>query len=214
MPDPICSSSSSTLCEPALIDPPETDACMPDASAPPQAPDGSTLLTAKFDNRDYRAFIRDQREAGQPDAAGASKDVVAGSVMTHSSQGSDVHALYASVRHDQQFDVQVGVLHADRRGEQAGFHLSSSVDVSTLRANLGGDNDDGTTGFNLGVMATVGGTEATIERSGWSATFGVSASAGVFISSGEGRDIDGDGVPERCFKGSIGPLTLGVCTEL
>jgi len=41
-----------------------------------------------------------------------------------------------------------------------------------------------------------------------------SLSSGAGVSSGEDRDIDGDGVRERCFKGSLGPLTLGFCDEL
>jgi hypothetical protein len=40
------------------------------------------------------------------------------------------------------------------------------------------------------------------------------ASLGASVSSGEGRDLDGDGKAERCFSVSFGPVTLGECDEL
>jgi hypothetical protein len=81
-------------------------------------------------------------------------------------------------------------------------------------AHLGSQNGDGSQGENVGAMATGIGVDGTVEYSGWSLTVGLSASLGASVSSGEGRDLDGDGKAERCFSVSFGPLTLGECDEL
>lgn len=242
MPDPICSSSSSVLCDPPLIDPPETNACVPDASTRPEPnqcfvgqepPSGSAVLTAKFDKKDCLAFVENQtapadatsgqsstqwlvaRASRVPDPAlMTNDDAASAAVVTHSGSALDARGLYASVGAGREFDLQAGVIHADGRSELRGFLLSGSADGATARVNLGSENDDGSEGCNVGAMATVVGVEGTVERDGWSATAGVSLSWGVAFSSGEGRDIDRDGKPEQCFKGSLGPLTFGVCTEL
>jgi hypothetical protein len=98
-------------------------------------------------------------------------------------------------------------------GERDGVSFSVAGEVLTARANAGIHNDDGSEGANLGALATGAGVEATVGYSGWSVTAGASISAGVAVSSGE-RNVDGDDVPERCFKASIGPATLGFCSEL
>jgi hypothetical protein len=81
----------------------------------------------------------------------------------------------------------------------------------TARANIGIHNDDGSTGFNLGVGATAVGFEGTV--GGTSAlTYGVAASVGAAVSVGV-RDIDRDGSGELCARVSIGPVTVGACLE-
>jgi len=114
-----------------------------------------------------------------------------------------------------QNELQVGLLRAATNTfSLGGLHLSGNVEVGTARVTAGTHNDDGSHGFNLGATANAIGVEGTVEYSGWSLTLGESLSAGGGFSSGEARDIDGDGAPERCFKGSLGPYTVGFCTEL
>jgi hypothetical protein len=114
-----------------------------------------------------------------------------------------------------QNEYQVGVVRAGTNTiSLGGLRLSGNVETGTARVNAGTHNDDGSHGFNLGAAATAVGVEGTVEYSGWSLTLGESLSVGGGFSSGEGRDIDGDGAPERCFKGSLGPYTIGFCTEL
>ncbi len=241
MPDPICSSSSSTLCEPPLVDSQEANACVPNASASTEGntcpvsgdpSSGTSLLTAKFENKNYAAFIESQtppRDGGSDsgtaqwfvghassvaDPSGMmNNDAANGSLVTYSRSGLEAKGLYGSVQAGRQFDVQAGVEHLAEQSESFGFHVSGSLDVATVRANLGSENDDGSEGVNVGAMATAVGAEVTLEQNGTSVTMGASASLGIAFSSGAGRDVDGDGIPERCFKGSLGPLTLGVCTE-
>ena len=97
--------------------------------------------------------------------------------------------------------------------EGKGLSASVTVDVLTTRANGGIYNDDDSVGTNLGATTTFAGIELTAGSGGWQATVGVAASLGVAVSSGD-RNTDGDATIERCFKGSIGPLTLGFCSEL
>jgi hypothetical protein len=105
------------------------------------------------------------------------------------------------------------VLHVETHDTWFGLNASSSAEVATLRVNIGMHNDDGSNGLNAGAMATLVGVEGTVEHAGWSATVGISVSAGAAFSMGEGPDVNGDGVPQRCFKGSFMVGTLGVCTD-
>jgi hypothetical protein len=118
----------------------------------------------------------------------------------------------ASAQLGTQTELQVGLARVGLSGAYRGTNLSVAVETISARLNGGTQNDDGSKGANVGAMATGAGIEATVEYSGWAATAGLSISAGVAVSSGD-RDADGDGVPERCFKASIGPATLGFCSE-
>jgi hypothetical protein len=122
--------------------------------------------------------------------------------------------LYVAAKAGPQNEAQIGLLQRTDSATVGGLHLSTTLEAATARVNLGTHNDDGSKGVNAGAMATAVGTEVTAEYSGWSLTAGISASVGAAFSTGEGRDIDGDGKPERCFKGSFLIATLGVCTEL
>jgi hypothetical protein len=118
----------------------------------------------------------------------------------------------ASAQLGTQTELQAGLARVGLSGAYRGTNVSVAVDTISVRVNGGTQNDDGSKGANVGAMATAAGIEATLEYSGWAATAGLSISAGVAVSSGE-RDADGDGVPERCFKASIGPATIGFCSE-
>jgi hypothetical protein len=115
---------------------------------------------------------------------------------------------------EDQVDVQLGVPRLERRGAVGPVHLSGAIDVLNANVHLGSQNADGSQGENVGAMLTGIGGEVTAEYSGWSLTAGWSASVGASVSSGEGRDLDGDSQPERCFQFSFGPFTLGECDEL
>jgi hypothetical protein len=113
-----------------------------------------------------------------------------------------------------QFQPEIGASRTTYHGSFDGVHLSGTIDTMTAGLHAGALNDDGSRGANLGASATLVSGEVTAEYKGYSFTFGESLSLGASVSVGDGRDIDADGVRERCFKGSLGPLTLGVCDEL
>jgi hypothetical protein len=113
-----------------------------------------------------------------------------------------------------QINRHIGLGHFEAHASLHALHLTTSADVLSANAHLGSQNADGSQGENVGAGATLYGAEINAEYRGWSLTLGVAQSVGGSISSGEGRDIDGDGIPERCFALSLGPFTLGECDEL
>jgi len=117
------------------------------------------------------------------------------------------------VRPDQ-LDLHTGIPRIQAQTTLGSVRLSAGVDLLNAGAHLGSLNDDGSRGENIGAGATVLGGELNIDYKGWTLTVGVAASLGGSISSGESRDLDGDGVEERCFAMSLGPFTLGECDEL
>jgi hypothetical protein len=115
---------------------------------------------------------------------------------------------------EDQVNLQVGLPRLESHRTLGPAHLTGGIDVLNANAHLGSQNSDGSQGENVGAMATGIGVDGTVEYSGWSLTVGLSASLGASVSSGEGRDLDGDGKAERCFSVSFGPVTLGECDEL
>jgi len=170
-----------------------------DASFGSEVPVGTAGLIEKFQQGHY-AFVA---------AATASND----STPQASASGSGKSAA-SSKNPDDQVNLQVGLPRLERHTTIGGVHLFGGLDVLNANAHLGSQNDDRSQGENVGAVATGIGLEATAEYSGWSLTAGLSASLGASVSSGEERDLDGDGKSERCFKLSFGPLTLGECDEL
>ena len=116
--------------------------------------------------------------------------------------------------HPDQINVQAGAPRLQAQAKLGNVQLTASVDALNANAHLGSLNGDGSHGENIGAGATLIGGELNIAYKGWSLTLGMAASLGGSISSGEGRDVDGNGVPERCFAMSLGPYTLGECDEL
>ena len=189
---------------------------------------GVSQLVDRYSSKDYSALLA---SSSAPAGATANRSMTSGGapyLETHSTLDDhsvlaalsktrgplgEIETFSVSARAGAENGAQVGVLRVAENTSALGLNLSGSFEAGTARINLGERNDDGSKGANVGAMATLGGAELTVEHSGWSGTFGLSASAGIAISSGE-RDIDGDGAPERCFKASIGPFTAGVCTEL
>jgi len=205
VPDPITSSSTATLTchfddDPSLScisEPPEPpDACLPpDAPAESATSSGSSALVQKFPRNEQPAFI----------AASPSPSSARGS-------GSAPPGVL-SVRPDQ-LDLHTGIPRIQAQTTLGSVRLSAGVDLLNAGAHLGSLNDDGSRGENIGAGATVLGGELNIDYKGWTLIVGVAASLGGSISSGESRDLDGDGVEERCFAMSLGPFTLGECDEL
>jgi hypothetical protein len=119
----------------------------------------------------------------------------------------EVEALSVSGQVGAQTEVQVGL----QRVAGTSGALSGSVEVFTARANIGIHNDDGSTGFNVGVGATAVGFEGSVGGAS-GLTYGVAASVGAGVSVGV-RDVDRDGSGELCARVSIGPVTVGACVE-
>jgi hypothetical protein len=174
--------------------------------------------TPPTDNNAYRTSIRHDNGVYSAIAATADhQSVFVGHALHKAShEHGDLELFSESRQVGAQNELQVGVLRAATPHSLSigALHLSGTLEGDTARVNVGTHNDDGSHGFNIGAAATAIGAEGTVEYSGWSLTFGESLSVGGGFSSGGARDIDGDGATERCFKGSLGPLTLGVCTEL
>ena len=136
--------------------------------------------------------------------------LIAGSPLPNAAGAAPV---VLTVRPDQ-LDLQAGTPRLQAHAKLGNVQLTASVDVLNANAHLGSLNGDGSRGENIGAGATLLGGELNIDYKGWSLTLGMAASVGGSISSGKGRDIDADGVPERCFVMSLGPYTLGECDEL
>lgn len=113
-----------------------------------------------------------------------------------------------------QITFQTGIPRIEAHAALGSAQLTAGIDVLNVNGHVGTRNDDGSHGANIGLGATLLGGEVNVDYKGWSLTMGVAASVGGSVSSGEGRDLDADGVEERCFKLSLGPWTLGECDEL
>jgi hypothetical protein len=118
-----------------------------------------------------------------------------------------------SVSRDQ-INLQTGIPRIEAITALGRAQLTVGIDVLNVSGHFGVRNEDGSHGANVGLGANLLGAEVNIDYQGWSLTVGVAASIGGSVSSGEGRDVDADGLAERCFKMSLGPLTLGECDEL
>jgi hypothetical protein len=173
--------------------------------------------TAPTDNNARRTRARDSLEPYADAGYTESGDgVFAGiaALKTHGEEtGVEAEVFSASVQLGAQNEIQAGLGRIGGTFHGEGFDVSLAGEALTSRLNVGIHNEDDSTGANLGVMATGAGFEITGSLGGWQVTAGLSASMGVAVSSGD-RNIDGDSTPERCFKGSIGALTLGFCSEL
>lgn len=216
MPDPISSSNLPNALETlfAYGDDPSTETCQAPSSAPPvpssanscEAPaaaadpaasSGAAGLVQKFSGTDHSALLASSAPPAAPPATVATPNGLP--VLT--------------VRPDQ-IDVQAGIPQFVNQGTIGNLHVTARGDVLNAGAHIGSLNEDGSRGENEGIGANLVNEELTLDYSGWSFSLGVGISLGGSIASGEGRDLDNDGVPERCFKMTLGPLTLGECDEL
>ena len=200
MPDPIASSSSNLTCnlddDPSLTPQPESApsarACYAPVPAFEPANSGAcSALVQKFQRAEPPALVAPP----PPPSSGTAP------------------AQLLTVRPDQ-LDLQTGIPRIQAHATLGSAQLTGSIDILTANAHLGSLNADGSRGENIGAGATLLGGELNIDYHGWSLTIGVAASPGISISSGGGRDLDGDGIQERCFAMSLGPFTLGECDEL
>lgn len=193
-PDPVCSLNEDPplSCESGPTASALPSACLPPgASAEPASSSATSILVQKFARSAQPAFV-----AAPPSPSSSAS---ASPILT--------------VRPDQ-VDLQTGIPRIQAHTTLGSVKLTAGVDILSANAHLGSLNSDGSRGENIGAGASLLGGELNIDYKGWSLTVGVAASLGVSISSGEGRDLDADGVQERCFAMSLGPFTLGECDEL
>ncbi len=215
MPEPISSSASPRLsCDPEDGGPLSCDSPLPPAASsaaaganaclPSEEPvetalsSASSTLAQKFFRNDQASFVA---ASAPPSSSTSSAAPAPAPGSAPPARGWEVGDHFAA-------------LHRESHGTLAGVHLSASVDINSADAHLGSRNEDGSYGANFGVGRSLIEGKVSAEYHGWSLTLGASASEGFGISSGEGRDIDGDGIPERCFEMSLGAWTLGECDEL
>jgi hypothetical protein len=197
----------------ASIQDPEELACFADAETESEASEATPATdnnAARTRERNSSGFYADAGYTRSGDGVFAG---VAALKTRDPASGAEVEVFSGSVQLGAQNELQAGMARIGRSVGGESLRASVAVDVLTTRVNGGIYNDDDSVGANLGAMNTAVGIEVTAGGGGWQATVGVSASVGVAVSSGE-RNIDGDATIERCFKGSIGALTLGFCSEL
>ena len=215
MPDPISSSvfspTDSDVCE---IDSDPSLTCRgPKAAVPAPTPAGNSCavpgqlaelavsrapseLVQRFSSTDYSALLAGSVPSAPPPSIAAP---------------SGPPALTA--RHAQ-IALQTGIPQLVDRGTLGQLQVTAKGDLLNANAQIGALNEDGSHGANVGAGANLLNGEVTLDYRGWSVSMGLGVSLGASVASGGGRDLDGDGVTERCFKMTLGPLTLGECDEL
>lgn len=181
--------------------PPLTSRVDPDPAGP--ASPATLSLVNQFSRSNERTH---------PGVIESSDDHGESAVISHLDKRTGVQVLSASAQAGAQNEIQAAFARASYRAGSA-VQIAIGVEAFTARAHAGVHNDDGSVGANLGALATAAGIEATLSYSGWSLTAGLSISEGFAVSSGE-RNADADEIPERCFRMSLGPATLGFCSEL
>ena len=200
MPDPILSSSFSAALtcnfdddlslanesEPAAAAVTPNACLRSEADSEAATSSAASALAQRFSSNDQAAFV-----AASP--APSTSAAASPGVLT--------------VRPDQ-VDLQAGIPRLQGHATLGSVQLTAGIDILNANAHLGSRNGDGSRGENIGAGASLLGGELNIDYRGWSLTLGVAASLGGSLSSGDGRDIDADGVPERCFAMSLGPFTL------
>ncbi len=216
MPDPISSSSvlpSSPEAVCSFGDDPSLTCQAPTAPAPtvrganscevpptpaePAVSSASSNLVQKFSNSDHSAFI----------AAASSPSTPPPSIAAPSGPPA------LTIR-SKQVDLQTGIPQLVDHGTLGRLQVTAKGDLLNAGAHGGVLNEDGSHGLNVGAGANLANGEVTLDYEGWSFSLGLGLSLGGSIASGGDRDLDADGVPERCFKMTLGPLTLGECDEL
>lgn len=178
--------------------PPPLSALPPTASTPPA--NNNAQRTTALDG------VKPYASAGTT-SSGSSVYAGVALLKGRDRSGAEVEVLSASGQVGAQSELQVGL----QRVSGTRGSLTGSVDAFTARAQIGTQNDDGSTGFNIGATATAIGLEGTAGGA-TSATYGVGAGVGLAGSVGV-RDVDGDGKTEACLRASFGPVTVGVCVE-
>jgi hypothetical protein len=181
---------------------PSPAALPPTASPPSQAENNAGRTMERTHGSGYFAY----------GVTGGARDSVFAGVAALKSHdpksGIDVEVFSTSGQIGGENELQV----AAARIGVSGKNGSLGVDVFSARASGGAHNDDGSTGFNAGAGATLVGAEGTLTDGANSLTVGLAISAGASLSVGL-RDADSDGSTEFCFRGSLGPVTVGFCAE-
>ncbi len=197
-------------------EPPPAVAKLISAASPPASvlpPSSASTATSEAQNNAQRTSER--RGIGCYAAAGVtggSRDAVYAGVAALKGRdpttGIEVEVFGTSAQAGGELEAQVGMARLGLSGKNG----SVGGEAFTVRANGGAHNDDGSIGINSGFVATLIGAEGTLARGADSLTFGASLGGGAAVSLGL-RDIDDNGVFEKCVKVTAGPVTLGICLE-
>jgi len=190
-----CHDPASAL--PTLAAPVVNSCAAPVTPAEPAVSSAASGLVQKFSKSDHSGLIAGSARAAAPLPSIASP--------------SGPPALTVG---DGKLEFQTGIPQLVDRGTLGNLQVTAKGDVLNASAHVGVSNEDGSHGANVGAGANLANGEVTLDYKGWSFSLGLGLSLGGSIATGEGRDLDSDGVPERCFKMSLGPLTLGECDEL
>lgn len=113
----------------------------------------------------------------------------------------------AKLEAGEQTQISGGLIKA-RIGDQKPGAASLSAELMTVRAGYGTRNEDGSKGFNAGVVLRAAGVESTISTGASGLTVGVGPGIGLAASVGV-RDADKDGYAEACLGLDIGVLKIG-----
>lgn len=124
----------------------------------------------------------------------------------------DASLASASVRIGRQSEAAAHLSRLSGKTTAGGARLSGSAETYSATVAAGTRNVDGSNGFNVKAGANIVACEGTVEHSGNSFTFGVSAGLSGELSMGR-RDADNDGRPEQCLRVGAGPVLVGICLE-
>ena len=122
------------------------------------------------------------------------------------SSGVDVDILGASLQGGLQNEAKVGLAHVGISSDDGS--KAASMDIFSVRANLGVHNDDGGSGVNVGLSATIISAQGTLGSGKNTVTLGVGAGAGAELQAGI-QDSDADGRTEVSFRVGRGFVTAG-----
>jgi hypothetical protein len=232
MPEPISSSSTHPASDaPTLDEPgqvcraPDPPAAAPTSSAPPPSvaklvssvppppsalPPSASTAQNNAQRTSERSGIGPYAEAGV--TGDAADSVYAGAAALKGRDpetGLEVEVFSASVQVGGENEVQAGMARVGISGKNG----SATLELLTARAAGGAHNDDGSLGANTGAGFAIASAEGTLNLTeSASITVGAGLTGGAGVSVGV-RDIDKDGVAEKCVKVSAPMLTFGICVE-
>lgn len=202
-PPPQSSSSPAVTQLVSAVSRPATALSLPAAKGPPP-----TSANNNAQRTTELSGIAPYAAAGKTAAGDALYVGVAGLKGHDPKSGLEVEVLSLSEQKGLQLESQAALVRLGQTKAAGSFN----IEALSLRATHGIHNDDGSTGYNIGGLATALSGEVTLNHGADSLTLGLAAGVGAAGSVGL-RDIDGDGEHEVCVKASIAEFTLGACVE-
>jgi hypothetical protein len=180
----------------------------PAAKLPPVA---STPSSSEAQNNAQRTTELPNVAQGYVDygvTGGARDSVFAGAAALkgrNPANGIELEVFTASGQIGGENEVQAGLARVGVSGKNG----SATVDIFTARANAGAHNDDSSIGFNAGAVVNLANVEGTVSGGGASLTLGAGVGGGAALSVGV--RFNDDGSLSKCIKGTVGPVTAGIC---